>query len=324
MQSPTLLQWELLTKSAFDHIDRSDAAILVSCSPIEVHGPHLPMGADVLESEEIIKRMLGFFPERHKKRVFLKLPLLYVATDVLPQPGSLHFSSRTIRYVLQDLGSSLAAQGFRNVFVSSFHGGPRHFLSIEKACTNVSKRHRICMVSLFSLLLGQLTDQISEMGTFLGNLPGIDPDDVKGDTHAGFIETSNLLVSHEDYVEKSYNELPRSTLSDWLQSRGNHPIEDNGINPYRIDRLLKHFRATIQFFKETTYAGNPGEASAEKGQLILNALSEKAATAVSDLLDGALSVSNSHSPLWPYRLILLNPILSRLLDMVIGYKNQIG
>ncbi len=188
MQSPTLLQWELLTKSAFDHIDRSDTAILVSCSPIEVHGPHLPMGADVLESEEIIKRMLGFLPVRHKKRVFLKLPLLYVATDVLPQPGSLHFSSRTIRYVLQDLGSSLAAQGFR----------------------------------------------------------------------------------------------------------------------------------------KNTYAGNPAEASGEKGQLILNALSEKAATAVSDLLDGALSVSNSHSPLWPYRLILLNPILSRLLDMVLGYKNQIG
>ena len=71
MESPRLVLWESLTKRDFDTIDRSRAVVLVTCSPIEVHGPHLPMGADALESEGLIERMLrsyrkalAFFGER--------------------------------------------------------------------------------------------------------------------------------------------------------------------------------------------------------------------------------------------------------------------
>ena len=36
------------------------AVVLVTCSPLEVHGPHLPMGADALEGEGLAERMLRF------------------------------------------------------------------------------------------------------------------------------------------------------------------------------------------------------------------------------------------------------------------------
>jgi creatinine amidohydrolase/Fe(II)-dependent formamide hydrolase-like protein len=35
---------------------------LVTCSPIEVHGPHLPLGADALEGEGLAERMLPMLP----------------------------------------------------------------------------------------------------------------------------------------------------------------------------------------------------------------------------------------------------------------------
>ncbi len=133
MSEPRLVRWETLTKKAFDALDRERCVVLVTCSPMEVHGPHLPLGADALEGEGLAERMLRFLPERHQDRTFLKLPMIYTATDVVPQPGSLHFHPSTTVTVLTDLGRTLGAQGLRDVFVSNFHGGPRHFLSIEKA-----------------------------------------------------------------------------------------------------------------------------------------------------------------------------------------------
>ena len=43
-------------------LDRERAVVLVTCSPLEVHGPHLPLGADVLEGEGLAERMLCFLP----------------------------------------------------------------------------------------------------------------------------------------------------------------------------------------------------------------------------------------------------------------------
>src|SRR4030095_13567655 len=157
MTEPTLLRWETLTKRKFDQIDRANSVVLVTCSPLEVHGPHLPFGADALEGEGLSRRMLQFLPERYRGRTFLQLPFIYAATDTLPHPGSLFFRPSPTTALLEYLGNSLAAQGFTNVLVSNFHGSPRHFLSIERACARVSRTRNIRMVCIFSVLVTRLT-----------------------------------------------------------------------------------------------------------------------------------------------------------------------
>jgi creatinine amidohydrolase/Fe(II)-dependent formamide hydrolase-like protein len=57
-EEPRVLRWETLSKKAFDEIDRERAVVLVTASPLEVHGPHLPIGADALEGEGPAERML--------------------------------------------------------------------------------------------------------------------------------------------------------------------------------------------------------------------------------------------------------------------------
>jgi creatinine amidohydrolase len=135
---PTLLRWETLSKRKFDELDRERCVVLVTCSPLEVHGPHLPLGADALEGQGLAQRALQHLPEPHRSRTFLQLPFVYAATDTVPQPGSLFFRPSTTVAVLTDLGRSLAAQGFRDIVVSNFHGSPRHFLAIEQACFSVA------------------------------------------------------------------------------------------------------------------------------------------------------------------------------------------
>jgi len=322
MDAPPLLCWETLTKRRFDAIDRERAVVLLTCSPLEVHGPHLPLGADALEGEGLAERMLRFLPESEKSRDFLKLPFVYAATDVVPQPGSLYFQPKTTMTVLEDLGRTLAAQGFRNVWVSNFHGGPRHFLAIEKACQRVNRRHGIRMASLFSLLIARLTNGTSNLDDVLGAIDGVHEPDLEGDTHGGLVETSQLLALHGDWVDPDYKELPRVTTSLWLAGRGAGSAKDHRALGF-LDRI-RSFRASMGYFVEQTYSGAPGGASAELGERFLDTLGRKAGEAAGELLTGSIGPEDCHSPIWKYRFLFLNPIMIRLSNWALGMRNPIA
>jgi creatinine amidohydrolase/Fe(II)-dependent formamide hydrolase-like protein len=324
MTEPRILRWEATTKRQFDRIDRERAVVLLTCSPLEVHGPHLPMGADALEGEGLTERMLRFLPERHRDRTFLKLPFLYAATDVVPQPGSLHFRPSTTVTVLTDLGRTLAAQGFRHVMIGNFHGGPRHFLAIEKACEKVHRRYGLEMVSLFSLLIARLTQGTSNLDDVLGAVDGVDPADLVGDTHGGVVETSQLLALHGDWVDPDYKSLPRTTVDTWLESKGEARTEAGRGDPRQILAMLGSYKAGIQFFLEESYSGAPAQASPELGERFLDVLGEKAAGAVTELLDGDIGPDDCHSPIWKLRFLFLNPLMIALSNRLLGFRNPLA
>lgn len=322
--APPLLRWETLTKRQFDRIDPASAVVLLTSSPMEVHGPHLPLGADALEGEGLVERMLRFLPDEHRRRTFLKLPFVYAATDVVPQRGSLHFRPSTNVRLLTDLGTSLATQGFHHVFVSNFHGGPRHFLSIEKACQRVNRRTGIGMVSVFSIMISRLTNGTSELGDVLASIPGVSREDLDGDTHGGLVETSQLLALHRDWVDPQHESLPRQTVSLWLESNGPEQRGAGRADPRRFLNVLRRYRASVRFFEEQTYSGAPGGASAELGERILDTLAAKAAEACAALLDGRLRPEDCHSPIWKYRFVFLNPLMIRVVNRLLGLRSAIA
>jgi creatinine amidohydrolase len=321
---PVVLRWETLSKTRFDRLDRTQCVVLVTCSPLEVHGPHLPFGADALQGQGLSLRMLRFLPERHRQRTFLQLPFIYAATDTLPHAGSLFFRPSTTMAVLEDLGRTLAAQGFRDVIVSNFHGSPRHFLAIERACDRVSRERTIRMVSVFSILLSRLTGGSTELYAVLGSLPGVRADDLVGDTHGGLVETAQLLALHPEWVERDYAKLPRRTVDIFLTERGEAvPAHTRGM-PGGLFAMLGAFRAILRFFRAETYAGAPGGASAELGERILDTLAAKAAEAVSEILDGTLPRRQWHSPLWSKRFFFTNPWMVRAFNRLLGITDGVA
>lgn len=318
MTPPRLLKWEDLTQAAFDQLDPGKCVALVTCSPLEVHGPHLPLGADVFEGEALAERVLGFLPERHKRRTFLKLPSLFMGSDSTPHPGSIRHRPSTIIAALEDLGDSLAKQGFHHVLVSNFHGSPRHFLAIEEACERVSRRNAITMASAFSLLLRALVRDGGQVIETLAAVPGAARADLEGDTHAGLVETSQLLALKPALVDPTYRSLGRKTTNTWLESRGERPTPVGLGQPAPPLELARGYLALARYFKEETYAGAPASASARLGEGFLDTLAGRAAEVVSDLLDGRVSSDDCHSPLWRYRFFFLNPLIIRLSDSLFG------
>jgi creatinine amidohydrolase len=319
-----LLRWETLTKRQFDRLDRARTVVLVTCSPLEVHGPHLPLGADALEGEGLAARMLRFLPERHRERTFLKLPFVYAASDPVPQPGSLAFRPSTTIAVIEDLGRSLAAQGFRDVLVSNFHGSPRHFLSIEVACDRVARERGIRMLCLFSALLTRLNGGGSELGDVLGHLDGVEKADFEGDTHGGLVETSQLLALHPEWVDPGFKQLPRRSVELWLEERGESRPQAQRGKLAGLGQMLASFKAGIRFFSEETYSGAPARASADLGERILDTLAGHAAKLVAQLLDGELREVEWHSPVWKLRHLFVNPAAVRLADAWLGVPRTVS
>jgi len=324
MDQPTLLRWETLTKRRFDQLDRDRCVVMVTCSPLEVHGPHLPLGADALEGEGLAIRMLRFLPSPHRARTFLQLPFIYAATDTLPHAGSLFFRPSTTMAVLEDLGRSLAAQGFRDVVVSNFHGSPRHFLSIERACDRVSRERGIRMVCIFSVLLSRLTGGSSELYDVLGQLPGVQREDLVGDTHGGLVETAQLLALHPEWVERDYATLPRRTVNMWLAEQGEAPAEIERGQPAGVRTMVRAFRGALRFFRAETYAGAPAAASPELGERILDRLATEAAVALAEILDGQLPPESWHSPLWSRRFLFTNWFMVRFFNRLLHIPDGVA
>ncbi len=330
-EGPTLLRWETLTKKKFDQLDKSRCIVLVTCSPLEVHGPHLPFGADILEGQGLAQRSLQYLPEPHRSRIFLQLPPIYAATDTVPQSGSLFFRPSTTMAVLTDLGRSLAAQGFKDIVVSNFHGSPRHFVSIERACDVVTRERNVRMVCLFSVLVARLTKGTSELYDVLGKLPGVDPEDLKGDTHGGLVETSQLLALHPEWVERDYHTLPRRTVDIWLKEQGEEgekldysPTAGVVEKLKAVVKLLRNFQGAIRYFRTESYSGAPGSASPELGERIMEVLGTHAAQAMVEILEGKLPPDQWHSPVWPQRFLFTNRFMVWFANRILGVEKGVA
>jgi len=314
--------WHYLTGEDFKEIDRTRAVVLVTCSPIEVHGPHLPVIADNLEAEGIAGRTMEIMGEKHPEILVLRLPPIYVAADVVPHAGSLMFRSSTIIRVLSDMGRTLARQGFKHIWVASFHGGPRHFVPIEVAAHRTNKKYGARMVSLFSLLINRLTEGTPQLSDILGHIEGLTPEKLDGDTHAGVIETSMMLYLLGEYVDKRYKRLDRMNVDLKREAEGKPPAAHK---PGRssLPQLMAGFKAALKYFEKETYAGAPETASAEIGSKIIDTLAGHCAEALSELWTGKMRLEDTHSPVWKVRWLFTWRWVSRLFEIAVGYKTPI-
>ncbi len=314
--------WQYLNGQEFKQLDKTKTVVVVTCSPLEVHGPHLPVIADNFESEGLTTRAIEMMGERHPEILFLRLPTIYVAADVLPQTGSLMFRSSTIVRVLSDLGRTLARQGFKHIWVSSFHGGPRHFVAIEQAAHNTNKKYGARMVSLFSLLVNRLTEGTPQLSNILGHIKGLTPEDLDGDTHAGAVETSMMLYLLGECVDPCFKELKQMTVDLKLVAEGKPP---RAHKPGRSSafELIRGFKAALKYFEVESYSGKPGISSAEIGKEIVETLAWHCTESLSELWTGKLPLEKCHSPVWPLRRVFLWQWISVLFEKVVGFKNPI-
>ena len=273
----TVHRLEELSTPALDALDRERTVVILSVSPLETHGPHLPLGVDAFTaryfSEAIAERVVATRPGW----AVVLAPTLHLGSFTFDTVGTVRVRQRVVRDVVVDYGRALARAGFRHILVSNGHGGPGHLVALEEAAAIVSRRHRVTMASFtghlaWEFLRGRLLPRI-EAG--LGRpLSPVEREAFAEDAHGGWWETSIMLALRPDLVDDGYRTLPAARYSLRERLVPNYPLRRGGRG----------------------YVGHPALADPAFARATTDVLLAEAMTVVDGLLDGRIRPSERRSP----------------------------
>lgn len=263
------LEYQRMTLPQLKELDRNSTIFFISISPIEVHGPHLPTGTDVIVSLELQQRYIDKLSKRHPEMTMVTLPPLYAGSDALPVKGSLSVPAVALRTILLAYAKGLAAQGFKYLFIADNHGGPRHQLAFESAARKAWKKYRFYIVNPFLIEFRMMCHHEATLLSETGLKPGTCGDDA--DAHAGTNETSLMLAAAPEAVG-NYKETAPS-----LPPKAKLRLASGIAGTFgggKIRRDLEHLGATLGWVSNRDmlpYMGDPQKASAEAGEAMLEA-----------------------------------------------------
>jgi creatinine amidohydrolase len=314
-----LLRYADLPARTFRRLPLARTLAVLAVGPLEVHGPHLPLGTDPILAAAIARRAVLRFLAAHPERFALELPPCMAGADTVGHPGSVEIPARAVQELVTATGMSLARSGLWGLMVVNFHGGPRHNVALEQAMRTVRRRHP-----------GFLA--FSPMGDVLSRLFGGDPalraawrtrsgwteaelDRLSGDLHAGRLETSAMLAERPGDVDAGFRSLERhETGVSRLLLRAVKSLEAFGplFGRARTKSFLRDVSAMIEMLAwaerpRLSYMGAPALADAATGRRLLDQLGEEVATILEDLAAGRRRPEDLDPFTWAARWLLLVP-----------------
>jgi creatinine amidohydrolase len=268
---------EEMSTPDLDALDREQTVVVMTVSPLEAHGPHLPVGVDAFAArhfaETIAERVVA---DRPGWSVVL-VPTLHLGSFTFDAVGTITVRQRVVRDALVDYGDSLARAGFRWILIANGHAGPGHLTALDEASAIVTRRHGVMMASFtghlaWQFLRGHYVDRIeAELGR---PLTVAERGAFAEDSHGGWWETSLMLLLRPELVDESFRTLPPARYSLVSRVVPNYPLRNGGQG----------------------YVGHPALADAAFAKATTEVLIGEAMTIVDGLLDGRLKPSDRHSP----------------------------
>ena len=173
------VHWEELTAADFrEGIRRSQGTCLLPFGILEKHGPHLPLGTDLLD----VRYTALHAAEQEYAVVFPEYYFGQIA-EAKHEPGTMAYSRSLQLALLQETTDEMARNGCKKILIVNGHGGNEHLLPYF-AQSQLDKPHDY-VVYVF--------DERSPQH-------GGPPKKTKIDMHAGESETSKMMVSRPDLV----------------------------------------------------------------------------------------------------------------------------
>jgi creatinine amidohydrolase len=178
-QTKLSVHWEELTAADFHTgIQQSQGTCLLPFGILEKHGPHLPLGTDLLNVRYVSlhaaeQEYAVVFPEYYFGQIF----------EARHEPGTVAYSSHLQLELLQETTDEMARNGCKKVIIVNGHGGNESLLPFF-AQSQLQKAH----------------DYVVYVLGLVGTPRGGPAKKTSMDMHAGETETSTTLVSHPDLV----------------------------------------------------------------------------------------------------------------------------
>lgn len=113
--------------------DLARAVAILPVGAVEAHGPHLPLGTDVVIAEGMA-RACGERLSDAGRTAFLLPPLWYTAAPFARGfPGTIGIGADTVRQTVREIASALGRQGVGTLAVANAHLDPAHVAALRAA-----------------------------------------------------------------------------------------------------------------------------------------------------------------------------------------------
>jgi creatinine amidohydrolase len=175
------VHWEELTASDFrEGIQRSQGTCLLPFGILEKHGPHLPLGTDLLD----VRYAALHAAEQEYVVVFPEYYFGQIA-EAKHEPGTMSYSRGIQLALLQETTDEMARNGCKKVLIVNGHGGNDSLLPYF-AQSQLEKPHDYVVY-----VFGERTPE-----------HGGPAKKTKIDMHAGESETSKMMIAHPELVHQ--------------------------------------------------------------------------------------------------------------------------
>jgi creatinine amidohydrolase len=179
LPSKLSVHWEELTAADFrEGIHRSQGTCLLPFGILEKHGPHLPLGTDLLD----VRYAALHAAEQDYAIVFPEYYFGQIA-EARHEPGTVAYSRQMQLALLQETTDEMARNGCKKVIIMNGHGGNESLLPYF-AQTQLDKPHDY-VVYVFDRRTPESGGPAKKTSI---------------DMHAGESETSKMMISRPDTV----------------------------------------------------------------------------------------------------------------------------
>jgi hypothetical protein len=115
---------ELTSPEFAQAVELSGSVCILPIGILEKHGPHLPLGTDMMDAREVALRAAKqeysiVFPEYYFGQIY----------EAKHQPGTIAYSAELVWNLLQETCDELARNGLKKIIIVNGHGGNRFFLN---------------------------------------------------------------------------------------------------------------------------------------------------------------------------------------------------
>jgi creatinine amidohydrolase len=225
-QAKLSVHWEDLTAAEFQSaIKQSQGTCLLPFGILEKHGPHLPLGTDLLKVRyEALhaaeQEYAVVFPDYYFGQIF----------EARHEPGTIAYSTHLLLELLQETTDEMARNGCKKVIIVNGHGGNENLLPFF-AQSQLEKPH----------------DYVVYVMGLVEPPPGGPAKKTALDMHAGESETSKMMISNPNlvYLDRAHQEsgadqarlkLPDSLYSGiwWYARFPNHYSGDGSAATHEL------------------------------------------------------------------------------------------
>ncbi|HCL82411.1 MAG TPA: creatininase [Chitinophagaceae bacterium] len=228
-------RWDELTASEWPKaLEMSDQTCILPFGILEKHGPHVPIGSDLIQVREWAARAT-------KKEYAVVFPDYFYGqiNEARHQYGTFALPERVVWDLLEATCDEIGRNGFKKIVIINGHGGNpeliRYFIQ-----TRLEKQRNYAVYFF----------EPPADSAYVKKMAGLHQSDPAGDQHAGERETSSLLYLRPDLVK--------------MDSARN----ESGANQKRLN--IPNVYTAIWWYADypNHYAGEGAKATAELGKLV--------------------------------------------------------